>query len=53
MICPIEDGGLIGPIKSRPHLEKWESERMYCKGMEERHFFPMNVWYLSQDIENL
>jgi hypothetical protein len=32
-ICPAKDGGLIGPISSRPHLEKWNSKRIGCKGM--------------------
>ena len=52
-ICHAEDRGLIGPIKSRPHLEKGKSERTGYKGMEERHTFPTNFWHLSQDLANL
>jgi hypothetical protein len=51
--CPAEYGGLIGPIKSRPHFEKGKSRRTGCRGMAERHYFPTNFWHLSQDLEKL
>jgi hypothetical protein len=50
---PAEDEGLIGPIKSRPHLEKGKSGRTGCKGMAERCSFPVKFWHLSQDLEKL
>jgi hypothetical protein len=50
---PAKNGGLIGPIMSKPHFEKGNSGRTCCKGMEERHYFPMNFCHLSQDIEKL
>jgi hypothetical protein len=49
--CPAEDGGLIGPINSKPHFEKGNSGRIGCKGMAERCYFPTNFWHLSQDLE--
>jgi hypothetical protein len=51
--CPVEDGGLIGPIKSRPHLEKGKLGRTGCKGMAKRCSFPMNFWHLLQYLEKL
>jgi hypothetical protein len=35
--CPVEDGGFIGTINSKPHFEKGKSRRTGCKDME---FFP-------------
>jgi hypothetical protein len=46
-IFPIEDGGLIGPKNSRPHLEKVKSRRAGYKGMEERCSLPVHFWHLS------
>jgi hypothetical protein len=43
---PAEDGGLIGPIKSRPHFEKGKLGRTGVKGMEEICSFPANFWHL-------
>jgi hypothetical protein len=37
---PAEDGGLIGPIKSKPHFKKEKSGRKSCKGMDRKTFFP-------------
>jgi hypothetical protein len=51
--CSAEDGGLIGPINSKPHFEKGKSGRTSCKGMEERHSFLENLYNLSQDLEKL
>jgi len=31
--CPAEGGGLIGPIKSKPHFEKGNSGRSGYKGI--------------------
>jgi hypothetical protein len=42
-----EDGGLIGPINSKPHLEKGKSGRTGCKGLEEKCSLPANLWHLS------
>jgi hypothetical protein len=33
--CPSEDGGLIGPIKSKPYFEKGKSKRTSCNSMAE------------------
>jgi hypothetical protein len=52
-ICPVEDGGLIKPIKFKPHLEKGKSGSSGCKGMEEKCSLPTNFWNLSQDLTNL
>ena len=49
--CHVEDGGLIGPINSKPHFEKGNSGREGCKGMAERRSFPANLCHLSQDLE--
>jgi hypothetical protein len=43
-IFPREDEGLIGPIKSRLHLEKEKSGRTFYKGMEERRSLPMRFF---------
>jgi len=51
--CPAEDGGLIGPINSKPHFEKGKSRREGCKGITERRSFPTNFWNLSQDLEKI
>jgi hypothetical protein len=48
---PDEDGGLIGPMKSKPHFEKGKPGRTSSKGMAERRSFPANIWHLSQDLE--
>jgi hypothetical protein len=49
----VEDGGLIGPMKSRPHLEKGKFRRTGCNGIVERRSFPTMFWHLSQDLANL
>jgi hypothetical protein len=41
--CHVEDGGLIGPIMSKPHFEKGKFRREGCKGMDERHSFLANL----------
>jgi hypothetical protein len=38
-ICQAEDGGLIGPMKSNPHLEKGKYGRIGCKGMAKTFLF--------------
>jgi hypothetical protein len=40
-ICPTEDEGFIGPINSKPQLEKGKSRRTGCKGMAKRHYLPV------------
>jgi hypothetical protein len=50
---PVEDGGLIGPIKYRPHFEKGKLGRTGCRGIAERRSFSANFWHLSQDLEKL
>jgi hypothetical protein len=52
-ICPVEDGGLFGPIKSGTHLKKGKFGRTGCKGMEKRCSLPTIFWHLSQDLANL
>jgi hypothetical protein len=48
---PVENGGLIGPIKSNSHFEKGKSGRIGCNGMVERCSFLAKFWHLSQDLE--
>jgi hypothetical protein len=50
-ICCVEDRGLTGPIKFKPHFEKVNSGRAGSKGMVERNSFLENFWHLSQDLE--
>jgi hypothetical protein len=52
-ICPAEDEGLIGPINSRPHLEKGNFGRTGCEGMAKIRSLLVNFWHLSQDLANL
>jgi hypothetical protein len=40
--CPVEDGGLIGLINSKPHFEKGNSGRTGCKGMTKGNYFLVN-----------
>ena len=49
--CPVEDGGLLGPMKSNPYFEKGKSGRTGCNGLAKKHSFPTIFWHLSQDLE--
>jgi hypothetical protein len=44
-ICHVEDGELIGPTKSNPHLEKGKSGKTGCKGLREIFSLPAAFWH--------